>query len=134
MLHHSLADLDRRHLATVLVLQFGDHPLGQRFDLLGTDGPLLTRLLAVTRVAIISGGALAQFLKQVVATLPIDADLSHLYLLPTSGAALYEFISDDWKKIYEVRLSEKDKEQAQKLFEALDENDAVNDIYSNVKN
>lgn len=34
----------------------------------------------------------------------------------------------------EVKLSEKEKEQAEKLFEALDENDAVNDIYSNIKN
>ena len=34
----------------------------------------------------------------------------------------------------EVLLSEKEKEQAEKLFEALDENDAVNDIYSNIKN
>lgn len=34
----------------------------------------------------------------------------------------------------EISVSEKDKEQAEKLFEALDENDAVNDIYSNQKN
>jgi len=34
----------------------------------------------------------------------------------------------------EVVLSEKDKNQAERLFEALDENDAVNDIYSNIKN
>jgi transcriptional/translational regulatory protein YebC/TACO1 len=34
----------------------------------------------------------------------------------------------------EIEISEKEKEQAQKLFEALDENDAVNDIYSNLKN
>ena len=34
----------------------------------------------------------------------------------------------------EVELSEKEKEAAQRLFEALDENDAVNDIYSNIKN
>ena len=33
----------------------------------------------------------------------------------------------------EIELSEKEKEQAQKLFEALDENDAINDIYSNIK-
>jgi len=33
----------------------------------------------------------------------------------------------------EVTLSEKEKDQAQKLFDALDENDAVNDIYSNIK-
>ena len=34
----------------------------------------------------------------------------------------------------QVELSEKEKEQAQRLFEALDENDAVNEIYSNIKN
>jgi len=33
----------------------------------------------------------------------------------------------------EVELSERDKEMAQRLFDALDENDAVNDIYSNMK-
>ncbi|MDP3882964.1 MAG: YebC/PmpR family DNA-binding transcriptional regulator, partial [Candidatus Staskawiczbacteria bacterium] len=34
----------------------------------------------------------------------------------------------------EVELSEKDKEKALELFEALDENDAVNNVYSNLKN
>lgn len=34
----------------------------------------------------------------------------------------------------EIEISEKEKEQAQKLFEALDENDAVNNVYSNLKN
>lgn len=34
----------------------------------------------------------------------------------------------------EVELSEKDKAVAQKLFEALNENDDVSDIYSNIKN
>jgi len=71
---------------------------------------LITKLLEKTRVAVISGGALSQFLKQVIATLPVDADLAHLYLLPTSGAALYEYKNDRWNKIYEERLSEKDKE------------------------
>jgi len=71
---------------------------------------LVTKLLATTKVAVISGGALSQFLKQVVSQLPIDANLANLYLLPTSGAALYEFQNDDWKKIYEERLSEKDKD------------------------
>ncbi|TSC64092.1 MAG: HAD family hydrolase [Parcubacteria group bacterium Gr01-1014_91] len=70
----------------------------------------VAKLLAKTRVAVISGGALSQFLKQVVSQLPVDANLSHLYILPTSGAALYEFQNDNWKKIYEERLSEKDKD------------------------
>lgn len=34
----------------------------------------------------------------------------------------------------EVAISEKEKIQAEKLFEALDDNDAVNNIYSNEKN
>ena len=34
----------------------------------------------------------------------------------------------------EIEISEKEKEQVQRLFDALDENDAVNDIYSNIKN
>lgn len=33
----------------------------------------------------------------------------------------------------EVTVSEKEKDQAERLFEALDENEAVNDIYSNIK-
>jgi YebC/PmpR family DNA-binding regulatory protein len=38
-----------------------------------------------------------------------------------------------WVPKEEVDISEKEKEQAQKLFDALDENDAVNDVYSNSK-
>ncbi|MFA6190479.1 MAG: YebC/PmpR family DNA-binding transcriptional regulator [Candidatus Staskawiczbacteria bacterium] len=45
-----------------------------------------------------------------------------------------ESSSIDFVAKEEVELSEKEKEQAEKLFEALDENDAVNDIYSNIKN
>jgi YebC/PmpR family DNA-binding regulatory protein len=45
-----------------------------------------------------------------------------------------ESASLDYVAKEEVELSEKEKEQSQKLFEALDENDAVNNIYSNIKN
>lgn len=69
---------------------------------------LLAQLLASTRVAVISGGALPQFLKQIVAELPRGANLANLYILPTSGAALHEYRNGDWKKIYEERLSEKE--------------------------
>jgi YebC/PmpR family DNA-binding regulatory protein len=34
----------------------------------------------------------------------------------------------------EIEISEKEKEQCQRLFEVLDDNDAVNEIYSNIKN
>lgn len=69
---------------------------------------LVAKLLARMPVAVISGGALPQFLKQVVARLPHATNLSNLYLLPTSGAALYEYRSSAWKKVYEERLSERD--------------------------
>lgn len=71
---------------------------------------LVTKLLNKTKVAVVSGGALSQFLKQVVAQLPIEAKIENLYLLPTSGAALYEWRNDGWDKIYEERLSETDKD------------------------
>lgn len=44
-----------------------------------------------------------------------------------------ESSSLDYVAKEEVEISEKEKEQAEKLFEALDENDAINDIYSNIK-
>jgi len=40
----------------------------------------------------------------------------------------------NWTPKEEVTLDEKNKEKLQKLFEALDENDAIQDIYSNLKN
>lgn len=78
---------------------------------------LIAQLLTDMRVAVISGGALPQFLTQVVEQLPhrdvrrdapSGAHLANLYLLPTSGAALYEYANGNWKKIYEERLSEKE--------------------------
>jgi len=39
----------------------------------------------------------------------------------------------DWVAKEIIEVSEKDKESCRKLFEALDENDAVQDIYSNLK-
>ena len=67
-------------------------------------------LLTLTRVAVTSGGALPQFLSQIVEQLPSDTNFAQLYLLPTSGAALYEYQHKNWKKIYEERLSEKEAE------------------------
>ena len=44
-----------------------------------------------------------------------------------------ESASLEWVAKDEVEVSDKEKEASQKLFEALDENDNVNDIYSNLK-
>jgi len=66
----------------------------------------ITALLGQTKVAVISGGALAQFLKQVVNQLSQEANLSNLYLLPTSGAQLYEYKDRTWKNVYAESLTE----------------------------
>jgi HAD superfamily hydrolase (TIGR01484 family) len=71
---------------------------------------LIAQLLEHLSVAIISGGALEQFIKQVVNQLPTSAHLENLYLLPTSGASLYEYRQDEWHKVYEERISEKEAE------------------------
>ena len=44
-----------------------------------------------------------------------------------------ESSSLDWVAKEEIEVDEKTKQACQKLFEALDENDAVQDIYSNLK-
>ena len=76
--------------------------------LTGEMAMILARLMTATRVAIISGGALPQFLSQVVAQLPADAHLANLYLLPTSGGALYEYTNGDWQQVYENTIPTED--------------------------
>ncbi len=39
-----------------------------------------------------------------------------------------------WSAKEEISADERDNEKLQRLFEALDENDAIQDIYSNLKN
>ncbi len=68
-------------------------------DLDGEMATLLARLLGTVDVAIISGGAWAQFEKQVLAFLPHDERLKRLSLLPTCGTKYYRF-DGAWKKLY----------------------------------
>jgi HAD superfamily hydrolase (TIGR01484 family) len=96
------------------------------FDLDGTLAPsksaidsematLLGSLLAVVKVAIISGGAIEQFQKQVVAQLPQGARLEDLSLLPTNGTRFYRYVNG-WELLYSEDLS---PEQKQKIETAL---------------
>lgn len=77
---------------------------------------LLVRLLAIVKVAVISGGAWAQFEKQVLAFLPHDDRLKSLSMLPTCGTKFYRF-DGDWKKLYSEDFSADDKK---KIIGALD--------------
>ena len=71
---------------------------------------LLSALLAVVKVAVISGGNWPQFDKQVLAHLPHDKHLVNLSLLPTCGTKFYQY-AGDWKKLYSEDFTavEKDK-------------------------
>lgn len=59
----------------------------------------LAGLLAVVPVAVISGGDWPQFEKQVVSRLPGNADLTRLFIMPTTGTKLYRF-DGAWRRIY----------------------------------
>ncbi len=70
----------------------------------------LAALLRKMPVAIATGGTYAIVQENVVARLPEDADLGNLYLLPTCGAALYEYREGAWRAVYEETLSDKECE------------------------
>ncbi len=72
-----------------------------------------------------------------------DGDILEIYVGPENLEVFKKILEEkrvkisssslDWVAKEEVGLPEKEREQAQKLFEALDENDAINNIYSNLK-
>jgi phosphomannomutase len=68
---------------------------------------LLGRLLAVVRVAIISGGAWPQFQKQVLGRLADDGGLKNLSLLPTCGTKFYRR-NGTWTSVYSEDFSAED--------------------------
>jgi len=71
---------------------------------------LLHHLLAIVKVAVISGGDWPQFEKQLVSNLPHDQLLANLSLLPTCGTKFFQY-KGDWEKIYSEDLSADEKEK-----------------------
>jgi phosphomannomutase len=71
---------------------------------------LLGRLLQVVKVAVISGGAWAQFEKQLLSFLSHDDRLEGLSLLPTCGTQFYRY-NNGWLRLYseDFNLGEKEK-------------------------
>ena len=74
----------------------------------------------------------------------LDEENMEIYTLPEELERVKNFLAEksypaaesslDWKPKNEVIISdEKTKEQLEKLFDALDENDDISEIYSNVK-
>src|SRR5271168_118588 len=77
---------------------------------------LLHDLLAIVKVAVISGGGWPQFEKQFVSNLPHDKLLANLSLLPTCGTKFYRYESADWKKIYSEDFT---TDQREKIIDSL---------------
>ena len=76
---------------------------------------LLGDLLAVVKVAIISGGDLPQFQKQVLGHLPSSSNLRNLSLLPTSGTKYFQY-DGSWQKLYSEDLTATQKQQIESAF------------------
>jgi len=76
---------------------------------------LLHDLLAIIKVAVISGGDWPQFEIQLLPTLPHDERLEQLFLLPTSGTKFF-FYTGEWKKVYEEDLTLAEKEKIVNAF------------------
>ena len=77
---------------------------------------LLAALLRAVKVAIISGGDLPQFEKQVIDRLPPGSELENLSLLPTSGTKFFRY-DGQWRAIYAEDLSEEEKRQIEDALE-----------------
>ncbi len=77
---------------------------------------LFSELLAVVKVAIISGGDLPQFQKQVVSQLPSGAKLEDLSMLPTCGTKFFTY-DGAWKKLYSEDLSDGQRAKIEKSLE-----------------
>jgi len=81
-------------------------------------GEALADLLGVANVAVISGGDWPQFDKQVASRLPARADLTRLWLMPTTGTKLYTHKGDSWDTVYAELF---DEETKTKILTAFDE-------------
>ncbi len=71
---------------------------------------LLSGLLAVAKVAVISGGDWPQFDKQVVSNLPQGQGMENLLLLPTCGTKFFQY-DGKWNRLYADDFSAAEKER-----------------------
>ena len=81
-------------------------------------GAALADLLTVAHVAVISGGDWPQFEKQVATRLPSRADLSRLWLMPTTGTKLYTHRDGRWAPVYAELFDDAQKQAILAAFDA----------------
>ncbi|MFB6457148.1 HAD-IIB family hydrolase [Chitinophaga sp. Hz27] len=72
---------------------------------------LINRLLAIVKVAIISGGNWQQFETQVLGNLPANENWTNLSLLPTSGTKFYSIkdLKSGWQQLYAEDFTREEK-------------------------
>jgi len=80
-------------------------------------GEALADLLGVADVAVISGGDWPQFEKQVASRLPDRADLTRLWLMPTTGTKLYRH-DGGWAAVYAELFDDEQKRAILAAFDA----------------
>ncbi len=81
---------------------------------------ILVEVLPRYNLAVISGGAFSQFQKQFLSSLDCPKDLyKNLYLFPTMGSTcyVYDFEKDEWKMLYEEKLTEDEINLIMRSFE-----------------
>lgn len=78
----------------------------------------LADLLGVADVAVISGGDWPQFDKQVASNLPARADLSRLWMMPTTGTKLYVHRNGTWEPVYAELFDDDEKKKIIDAFNA----------------
>lgn len=81
-------------------------------------GEALADLLQVAQVAVISGGDWPQFEKQVASRLPERADISRLWLMPTTGTKLFRWKDGAWRTVYAELFEDDLKRQILAAFDA----------------
>ncbi len=79
---------------------------------------LVNKLLEVKKVAVISGGAYAQYQKQFLVSLNApESLLSNLWLFPTCATVCYQYVDGDWSCLYSQDLTQEEKEKIFDVFE-----------------
>ncbi len=81
-------------------------------------GELLAKLTHKMPVAVLSGGGLPQFEKQLLPALGESTDLSRIYLFPDSAAQCYVYAGDAWAPKYDYHFTAEEKAQ---ILSAIDE-------------
>ena len=105
------------------------HPRLVAFDLDGTlaeskqrmssdMGEMLSRLLKKMPIAVMSGAGWPQFEKQFFPALPMESNLSNLYIFPDNAAQCFVYRGGGWKPQYDNAFTPAEREH---VLKALDE-------------